>query len=103
MSVQELETAVRLGLDLTVLIVRDDAYGMIRWKQAEMGLPDHAMTSGNPDFVKLADAFDAHGHPATSATDTGQVIDVPIDYEANHRVLGEELRMLSAAAAGGAR
>ena len=112
MSVQELETAVRLGLDLTVLIVRDDAYGMIRWKQAEMGLPDHAMTFGNPDFVTLAEAFGAHGHRATSAAATGEllqaclaakgvhVIDVPIDYEANHRVLGEELRKLSAPNAG---
>ena len=112
MCVQELETAVRLGLDLTVLIVRDDAYGMIRWKQAEMGLPDHAMTFGNPDFVKLAEAFGAHGHRSASAAETGQllqtclaskgvhVIDVPIDYEANHRVLSEELRTLSAAAAG---
>jgi acetolactate synthase I/II/III large subunit len=108
MSVQELETAVRLGLDLTVLIVRDDGYGMIRWKQAEMGLPDHAMTFGNPDFVKLAEAFGAHGHRAASAAEVGSllrtcldaggvhVIDVPIDYEANHRVLGEELRGLAA-------
>lgn len=108
MSVQELETAVRLGLDLTVLIVRDDAYGMIRWKQAEMGLPDHAMTFANPDFVKLAEAFGAHGHRPTSADETGailrscldakgvHVIDVAIDYEANHRVLTEELRALSA-------
>ena len=32
-----METAVRLGLNLTVLILRDDAYGMIRWKQANMG------------------------------------------------------------------
>jgi acetolactate synthase I/II/III large subunit len=106
MCVQELETAVRLGLDLTVLVVRDDGYGMIRWKQAEMGLPDHAMTFGNPDFVRLAEAFGAHGHRATSADETGallgscldatgvHVIDVPIDYEANHRVLGEELRLL---------
>ena len=107
MSVQELETAVRLQLDLTVLIIRDDAYGMIRWKQAEMGLPDHAMTFGNPDFVKLAEAFGAHGHRASSASEVGtllrscldargvHVIDVAIDYEANHRVLTEELRGLS--------
>ncbi|HSO40928.1 MAG TPA: acetolactate synthase large subunit [Labilithrix sp.] len=112
MSVQELETAVRLGIDLTVLIVRDDAYGMIRWKQAEMGLPDHAMTFANPDFVKLAEAFGAHGHRPASAAETGQVlqrcldakgvhvIDVAIDYEANHRVLGEELRKLSASQGG---
>ena len=57
-----------------------------------MGLPDHAMTFGNPDFVKLAEAFGAHGHRTASA-------DVPIDYEANHRVLGEELRGLAAATA----
>jgi acetolactate synthase-1/2/3 large subunit len=58
--------------------------------------------------VKLAEAFGAHGHRASSAEETGSllrscldakgvhVIDVPIDYEANHRVLGEELRALSA-------
>ncbi len=74
MSVQELETAVRLGLDLTVLIVRDDGYRMIRWKQAEMGLPDHAMTFGNPDFVKLAEAFGAHGHRAASAAEVGSLL-----------------------------
>jgi acetolactate synthase I/II/III large subunit len=37
MNSQELETAVRLGLDLVVLILQDDAYGMIRWKQAVDG------------------------------------------------------------------
>jgi acetolactate synthase I/II/III large subunit len=42
MNSQEMETAVRLGLNLTVLILRDDAYGMIRWKQANMGLPTSA-------------------------------------------------------------
>jgi hypothetical protein len=34
MNSQELETAVRLGLNLVVLILQDDAYGMIRWKHA---------------------------------------------------------------------
>ena len=34
MNSQELETAVRLGLNLVVLILQDNAYGMIRWKQA---------------------------------------------------------------------
>lgn len=108
MSIQELETAVRLGLDLTVVILRDDGYGMIRWKQAEMGLPDHAMTFGNPDFVKLAEAFGAHGHRAESAAHAGEllssclastgvhVIDLPIDYEANHRILSTELPSLAA-------
>ncbi|MGZ3266415.1 MAG: acetolactate synthase large subunit, partial [Croceibacterium sp.] len=48
MNSQEMETAVRLGLNLTVLILRDDAYGMIRWKQANMGFKDFGLTYGNP-------------------------------------------------------
>lgn len=38
MNSQELETTVRLGLDLVVLILEDNAYGMIRWKQAAVFL-----------------------------------------------------------------
>ena len=34
MNSQEMETAVRLKLNLVVLILQDNAYGMIRWKQA---------------------------------------------------------------------
>ena len=30
---QELATAVSMGINLTVLILNDDAYGMIKWKQ----------------------------------------------------------------------
>ena len=47
MNSQELETAVRLKLDLVVLVLVDNAFGMIRWKQAVDGFPDFAMTFGN--------------------------------------------------------
>jgi acetolactate synthase-1/2/3 large subunit len=109
MNSQELETAVRLGLDLTVLLVRDDAYGMIRWKQAEMGLADFGMQMGNPDFVAYAQAYGAQGHRAdsvdslarllahTGATPGVHLIDVPIDYSDNDRVLRTEIQALSAA------
>src|SRR3546814_18855416 len=40
MNSQEMETAVRLGLNITVLILNDNSYGMIRWKQAHMGFKD---------------------------------------------------------------
>ncbi|MCY1041886.1 acetolactate synthase large subunit [Corallococcus sp. bb12-1] len=100
MNSQELETAVRLTLDLTVVVVRDDGYGMIRWKQGEMGLPDFGMTLGNPDFVRYAEAYGARGHRPTSATEFGatlarclesggvHVIDLPIDYTDTARALG---------------
>ncbi|MBV9529703.1 MAG: acetolactate synthase large subunit, partial [Bradyrhizobium sp.] len=40
MNSQEMETAVRLGLNLVVLVLQDNAYGMIRWKQQADGFPD---------------------------------------------------------------
>ncbi len=109
MNAQELETAVRLKLDLVILLLRDDAYGMIRWKQAEMGFADFGMVLGNPDFVAFAEAHGAHGHRPASADaflptlkrafDTGGVhlIDLVIDYSDNHPILNEEIRRLSAA------
>jgi acetolactate synthase-1/2/3 large subunit len=61
MNSQEIETAVRLGLNLVVLIVQDNAYGMIRWKQAVDSFADWGLTFGNPDFVKYAESYGAKG------------------------------------------
>jgi acetolactate synthase I/II/III large subunit len=104
MNSQEMETAVRLGLDLVVLILEDSAYGMIRWKQAVDGFPDWGLTFGNPDFVKYAQAYGAIGRrvEATEALaptleaafkERGvQLVVVPVDYAENTRVLVDELR-----------
>jgi acetolactate synthase-1/2/3 large subunit len=104
MNSQELETAVRLKLNLVVLILQDDAYGMIRWKQAVDSFADWGLTFGNPDFVKYAEAYGAQGWriEATDALlptlagafDAGGVhlVAVPVDYTENQRVLVEELR-----------
>ena len=63
MNSQELETAVRLKLNLVVLVLDDGAYGMIRWKQAVDGFADFGMTFGNPDFVKYAESLRRQGPP----------------------------------------
>ena len=109
MNSQEMETAVRLGLNFTVLILRDDSYGMIRWKQANMGFADWGLTYGNPDFVKYADSYGAKGHRVESAAhltellkhcrDTPGVhlIDCPVDYTENDRILNVQIKELSAA------
>jgi acetolactate synthase-1/2/3 large subunit len=103
MNSQELETAVRLGLDLVVLIVEDGAYGMIRWKQAVDRFADFGMTFGNPDFVAYAQSYGAHGHRIGAVDDLVPTLDaafaaggvhlvaVPIDYDENTRVLVDEL------------
>ncbi len=61
MNSQELETAVRLKLNLVVLILEDNAYGMIRWKQAVDDFADWGLTFRNPDFVRYAESYGATG------------------------------------------
>ena len=109
MNSQELETAVRLGMQLVVLILRDDAYGMIKWKQEHLELRDFGLDFGNPDFVKYAESYGAHGHRVAAADELApllkkchaaagvHVIDVPVDYSENDRILNEEIKELSAA------
>jgi acetolactate synthase I/II/III large subunit len=103
MNSQELETAVRLKLDLVVLILDDAAYGMIRWKQAVDKFPDWGLTFGNPDFVKYAESYGAKGWRVTATDDLVPTLEaafkqggvhlvaVPIDYSENTRVLVDEL------------
>jgi acetolactate synthase I/II/III large subunit len=103
MNSQELETALRLELNLVVLILQDNAYGMIRWKQAVDHFPDFGMTFGNPDFVSYAKAYGAKGSrvegadaltPTLEAAFAGggiHLVDVPVDYSENMRVLVEQL------------
>ena len=109
MNSQEMETAVRIGLNLTVLILRDDAYGMIRWKQANMGFADFGLTYGNPDFVQYAQSYGAHGHRVESAAHLQQLlgfcrdtpgvhlIDCPVDYSENDEILNKSIKELSKA------
>jgi acetolactate synthase I/II/III large subunit len=104
MNSQEIETAVRLRLNLVVLILQDDAYGMIRWKQAVDKFEDFGLRFGNPDFVKYAESYGAQGARVQSteafvptlraAFEAGGVhlVTAPIDYSENVRVLVDELR-----------
>lgn len=108
MNSQELETAVRLGLHVTVLILRDDSYGMIRWKQAHLGFEDFGLTYGNPDFLRYAESYGASGHRLTKAADLRptlehclnekgvHLIDAPVDYSDNDRILNRDIKTLSA-------
>jgi acetolactate synthase I/II/III large subunit len=103
MNSQELETAVRVGVNLVVLVLEDNAYGMIRWKQAAGGFADFGMSFGNPDFIAYAMAYGIKG----SRVDNGDalapalekafasgglhLITVHVDYSENKRVLIDEL------------
>ena len=104
MNSQEIETAVRLDLTLVILILNDSSYGMIRWKQAGSGFEDWGLEYDNPDFVKYAESYGAHGHRITSVTGFIEtvdrayrqggvhLIDLPVDYSQNVKELITDLR-----------
>ncbi|KXS53866.1 MAG: acetolactate synthase, catabolic [Marinobacter sp. T13-3] len=104
MNSQELETAVRLELDLVVIVLNDNAFGMIKWKQEGMGFDDFGLDYGNPQFVDYARSYGANGYLATSddhfqetldhclASPGVHLIELPVDYSLNHRILNVLLK-----------
>ncbi len=104
MNSQEMETAIRLNLHLVVIILRDNGYGMIKWKQGGMGLPDFGLDFLNPDFIHYAQSYGANGYRVYRAGELAQLlsgclkqpglhlIEVPVDYSQNEKVFFQELR-----------
>eukprot|EP00249_Psilotum_nudum_P024196 c29119_g3_i1 orf=154-3498(+) len=105
MNSQEMETAVRLHLNLTVLILNDNAYGMIKWKQDSAGYEEFGLDVGNPDFVNYASSYGAKGYRVTKSDELlkhlhdclflsppgVKLIEVPIDYQWSNEILNKEL------------
>jgi len=98
---------VRLKMNLVVLILNDSAYGMIKWKQANMGFKNWGLNYKNPDFVKYAESYGAKGHRVNSAEELSVImkeclnsegvhlIDTPVDYSENDRILNREIAQKS--------
>ena len=109
MNCQEIETAVRLGVPIVVLIFHDDSYGLIKWKQDDRYGEHRFVDFGNPDFVMFAQSMHANGYRVTRTEElqptleeafaSGKVciIDCPVDYGENEKLtqrlqgLAEEL------------
>jgi acetolactate synthase-1/2/3 large subunit len=92
MNCQELETAVRLRTPIVNVVWENHEFGSIAWKQDKKFGRHFDVGFGNPDFVRLAEAF---GMPAWRCADAGEfarrlsealaldlpsLIVVPIDY-----------------------
>ncbi|HEY7477893.1 MAG TPA: acetolactate synthase large subunit [Actinomycetota bacterium] len=99
MSVAEVETAVREGIHVVILVWIDGGYGLIGWKQDLQFGRRAAVSFGNPDLVRLAESFGAKGYRITSAgellptvrkaldDDAVSVIACPVDYAENARLV----------------
>ncbi|MBI2305257.1 MAG: acetolactate synthase large subunit [Chloroflexi bacterium] len=95
MNCQEMETARRLGVPLVVVVWVDGAYGVVEWNQKRHYGETFGVSFSNPDFVRLAQAFDFEAYKPQTATDFLPLlqhclesqgpclIEVPIDYGQN--------------------
>jgi acetolactate synthase-1/2/3 large subunit len=102
MNVQEMETATRLGAQVVMMVWEDREYGLIAWKQETEYGRHTDLSFGNPEFVKLAEAFGWKGYRVDRAADVAPTLEaaftcnapalvvVPIDYREN-RLLTERL------------
>ncbi len=99
MNSQELETALRAGVSFVTLVFHDDSFSLIGMKQQrKFGRTSH-VRFGNPDLVKYAESFGAAGYRvgaadelqpilrAAFAQDRPAVIDCPVDYTENLRLM----------------
>jgi acetolactate synthase-1/2/3 large subunit len=92
MCSQELETAVRLGIKLTILVLKDSEYHMIDWKQEKEGLAEFGLEFNDIDYLKFAESFGAKGIKLSGSFSLNdaleidyqgvKLVEVPIDYTA---------------------
>ena len=106
MNNQEIDTALRLGLDIVILIFNDSKYGLIEWHQKRHFGRSTAIDFVNPDFVKFAESFGAKGYRVERTEcllpvleealndGTVSVIDCPVDYSENMK-LTEKLKTMT--------
>jgi acetolactate synthase-1/2/3 large subunit len=98
MNSQEIETALRIGTPIVILVWTDSEYGLITWHQLRnFGRPSNT-SFRNPDFVAYAESFGAKGYRVEApselmpilaqavADDTVVVIDCPVDYTENMKL-----------------
>jgi acetolactate synthase-1/2/3 large subunit len=105
MNSQELETAVRHNIPIVVLIVNDNGFGFIRWKQENMGFRSFGLDYSNPDFARYAESYGAAGMKVNKGDNLSELlrtalsqkrpvlIECPIDYSLNYETFSKEIEL----------
>ncbi|MEM7283981.1 MAG: thiamine pyrophosphate-dependent enzyme, partial [Pseudomonadota bacterium] len=101
MNSQEIETALRIGSPVVILVWNDSKYGLIEWHQMRHFGRSSNIDFKNPDLVAYAESFGAKGYRVEStdqllptlrqaiADDTVVVIDCPVDYSENMKLTAQ--------------
>lgn len=83
MTIEELSVAVREGLDITVIVLNNEAIGMVRqWQDAFFG--QRRMASEypwGPDFATLAEAFGAKGFTVREYENVPDTLEAAREYD----------------------
>jgi acetolactate synthase I/II/III large subunit len=103
MNSQELETAVRYDVPIVILLLNDNGFGFIRWKQKSMGFRNFGVDYSNPDFARYAETYGAIGMRVGRGDDLRELmgkafshkkpvlIECPIDYSPNYETFSREI------------
>jgi acetolactate synthase-1/2/3 large subunit len=84
MNLPEWATAMQYKIDVVHVILNDNSFGMIKWKQEIGGFPNWGLDLVNPDFVKLAEAYGASGHRVTSADEFAPLLEKCLNSPGTH-------------------
>jgi len=81
MTMQEMSTAVQYDLPIKIFIINNQYMGMVRqWQELlHGGRYAHSYTEALPDFVKLAEAYHAHGIRCTNPGELDEKIQEMIE------------------------
>ena len=76
MNIQEMATAVQYKLPVKIIVLNNGCLGMVRqWQELFYGKRySQTLLQCTPDFVKLADAFGAHGLRVSDPSQVGDVL-----------------------------
>jgi thiamine pyrophosphate-dependent acetolactate synthase large subunit-like protein len=75
MTMTEIQTAVRLGVPVIVVILDNGRLGAIRYEQEIMGWPEHGSSLWNGDFAQFAEALGADGFAVSDAPGLTEALD----------------------------
>jgi acetolactate synthase-1/2/3 large subunit len=63
---------------MVIIILNNDNYGMVKWKQKNEHFTDYALDFNNPDFKKLAESFGATGYTVEKKEDFKMTLEAAI-------------------------
>jgi len=84
MNLPELATCIQYNLHMVHVILNDNAFGMIKWKQGVANFEEWGLDLQNPDFVALAKSYGAEGYHISSANEFAPLLQQCLEKEGVH-------------------